>query len=46
MGVETVYKASGLYTSKQDISGTGDSLKTFLISIEKKRKRKNVLKRS
>ena len=39
MGVETVYKASGLYTTKKEISGTEESLKAFLISIEKKRKK-------
>lgn len=38
MGAETVYKASGLYTTKKEISGTGESLKGFLISIEKKKK--------
>lgn len=38
MGAEAVYKASGLYTTKE-ISGTGESLKGFLISIEKRRKK-------
>ena len=41
MGVETVYKASGLYTTKKEISGTEESLKAFLISIEKKTKKRN-----